>query len=431
MENEKIFGAYFTFEPDLYFPETPKGLSYYAYRSGDKILLDVLNDYEVYSQGDYYTGARDSKSTYVTEPYPYELSSGDTVYLITLSTPVTDSRGRFLGVANCDILADSINSIDFNEGGYDTAHSTILTSQGMYVADSADNSKLGTLLDTGSKDGERIYQAVQNGEPLLFDGHNDHFGGKKAIVSYIPITLEGTNLRWASGFIVNKSEVFAGQNTMTAVIILTCVAGVLLLSVCTSRIIKRSLSPISYVMGLADRMRRCDLTEIQTRTDLPNDELGQLADIFTEVSEDLTAIIKDINRCLNSMAAGNFRVDSQREEKYVGGCQYILKDMRAISHKLSQTLMQIEQTSEHVQSGSEQVAVGAQTLSQVSTEQAASVERIAQGLDQISSVVQNNSTTAEESAAASEELSSQANIMKSMMTKFTLRDDVQDMDSPF
>ena len=43
-------------------------------------------------------------------------------------------------------------------------------------------------------------------------------------------------------------------------------------------------------------------------------------------------------------------------------------------------------------------------------------------MDQISSVVQTNSATAEESAAASEELSSQAQILKSLVSRFKLRD---------
>ncbi|MBR3560448.1 MAG: methyl-accepting chemotaxis protein, partial [Oscillospiraceae bacterium] len=45
------------------------------------------------------------------------------------------------------------------------------------------------------------------------------------------------------------------------------------------------------------------------------------------------------------------------------------------------------------------------------------------GIDQISSVVQTNSATAEESAAASEELSGQANLLKELIGRFTLRQD--------
>ena len=41
-------------------------------------------------------------------------------------------------------------------------------------------------------------------------------------------------------------------------------------------------------------------------------------------------------------------------------------------------------------------------------------------MEQISAVVQSNSATAEESAAASQELSSQAHLMKNLVSKFTI-----------
>ena len=53
-------------------------------------------------------------------------------------------------------------------------------------------------------------------------------------------------------------------------------------------------------------------------------------------------------------------------------------------------------------------------------EQAKEIMQVTEGLDQISAVVQNNSATAEESAAASEELSSQANVLKSLVGKFKI-----------
>ena len=34
----RVFSAYFAFEPDKFFPDTPDGLSYYAYSDGGKLL---------------------------------------------------------------------------------------------------------------------------------------------------------------------------------------------------------------------------------------------------------------------------------------------------------------------------------------------------------------------------------------------------------
>lgn len=56
-----------------------------------------------------------------------------------------------------------------------------------------------------------------------------------------------------------------------------------------------------------------------------------------------------------------------------------------------------------------------------SEEQAQSIRQVTTGVDQISSVVQTNSATAEESAAASEELSGQAQMLKSLVSRFRLK----------
>lgn len=52
-----------------------------------------------------------------------------------------------------------------------------------------------------------------------------------------------------------------------------------------------------------------------------------------------------------------------------------------------------------------------------------SIQQVTEGTNQISSVVQTNSATAEESAAASEELSGQAQLLKDLVSRFTLRTD--------
>ncbi len=403
LDDEKIFGAYFAFEPNRYMPGTPEGLSYYAYRDGGNVKVDILHDYAVYSTGDYYTGARDSGQTYLTEPYPYQLSTGETVYLITLSTPVTDQSGQFLGVANCDILAESINSIPFDTGNYKTAYSTIFSSQGMYIADSVDATKLGTYFEPKDEKDQQIAQAVREGKPLLMRGRNRHFNDEKAIVTYSPITLEGTNLRWSSGFVVSKAEVFASENRMTAVISVACFISLLLLVVLCSHIIKRALAPISYVMELADKMQRCDLSENETQIKLPDDELGELARIFTEVSEDMRTIIKDINYCMSNMAAGNFRVRSKCEERYIGGYSYIIQAMRGIKERLNEALSQIESSSNLVQSGSEQLSLGAQGLAQGAMDQSASIEELFATINGLSERIKANAEDAKTANLITEE----------------------------
>ena len=97
-----------------------------------------------------------------------------------------------------------------------------------------------------------------------------------------------------------------------------------------------------------------------------------------------------------------------------------------------------EETIEAVESGSHIVEEAAEALNSsvdvtnqtiklineiwtASTEQAAMIEQVNTGVDQISSVVQTNSATAEQSAASSEELNGQATALQNLTSKFVLK----------
>lgn len=64
-------------------------------------------------------------------------------------------------------------------------------------------------------------------------------------------------------------------------------------------------------------------------------------------------------------------------------------------------------------------------IANASNEQASGINQINQGIMQVSDVVQNNSATSEESAAASEELSGQANLLKEMVSKYKLKQNIR------
>ena len=101
--------------------------------------------------------------------------------------------------------------------------------------------------------------------------------------------------------------------------------------------------------------------------------------------------------------------------------ELIENSVRAVANgaKLADsTATQMSAAAEHVQTVTEMV----NQIAQASQEQSASIQQVSVGLDQISAVVQNNSATAEESAAASQELSSQAAVMKDLVGKFSLAD---------
>ncbi|BAK98410.1 methyl-accepting chemotaxis protein [Oscillibacter valericigenes Sjm18-20] len=390
----RVFSAYFAFEPNAFFPDTPDGLSYYAYQDGGSITVDIGSDYTVYRDGDYYAPTKENLQTHVTAPYSYQLSSGKTVWLITLSTPVIDGSGHFLGVATCDIQTESIGALEYTTGGYSTAYSCILDNTGTYIAHTCDESKIGTQeTDTSLAD---ALPAVLSGENVVKEISNSYFGNKAALAIYQPITLDGTDLTWVSSFVVNKSEAYSAVTSITIALIILGLIGIAVLALLCFAIIRRSLAPIAPLMRLAEKMGRYDLSEDAQPYRFPNNELGNLAAVFLSMSDNLKAIIVDEGHLLGEMCAGNFTVQSQCADKYAGELGKLLNSIGQISVTLGSTLLKIDSASNNVSANAEQVSAGAQTLAQGATEQASSVEELAATISEVSGQIGETSKNAEE-----------------------------------
>ncbi len=124
------------------------------------------------------------------------------------------------------------------------------------------------------------------------------------------------------------------------------------------------------------------------------DEIGVLSEQFRMLIRKLQAIIDDENQFLAKMASGDFTVDSQCEQEYIGSFHQLLISFRAIAKQLNDAMGQISDSSEQVSNSSEQVSSGAQALSQGATEQASSIEELAATIAEISNQIKDNADNA-------------------------------------
>jgi len=307
LDDKNIFAVAYGFEPNEYFKDTPDGKSYYAFRDGDSIKMDILNNYSVYSTGDFYATTKKTMSTHITEPYAYELTTGETLWMISLSNPILDENGKFIGVVTCDILTSTISDLNYDLGGYEESYNYILTNAGTYIAHSSDKELVGTTYDSTSESGKSIMDSVVKGVSVNEEGINSIYGGK-ALVLHKPIHVEGTDSTWSSGLIVSKKSITAIVVSVIAVVAVIALIGLIIIAVFTYFILRKSLKPINTIMKLADKMKHGILNsdeEIEIKT---NDELGELAQIFKDTSNILNDYVTDIAFVLDNISLGNLQV---------------------------------------------------------------------------------------------------------------------------
>ena len=175
------------------------------------------------------------------------------------------------------------------------------------------------------------------------------------------------------------------------------------------------------------------------------DGLNKAMEQITASSAEIGRIIDTIENIAfqTNILALNAAVEAARAGSQGKGFAVVADEMRNLATKSDQAAKATQELVRHsvetVEGGSQVVAsvtrsvtdvvdLAAQAVermglvSRAVDAQADAIEQVAQGIDQISGVVQSNSATAEESAATSQELSGQADSLKSLVGRFTLKD---------
>ena len=174
-----------------------------------------------------------------------------------------------------------------------------------------------------------------------------------------------------------------------------------------------------------------------------NDMLGAMKDIDDNAHQ-INAIIKTIEDIAfqTNILALNAAVEAARAGEAGKGFAVVADEVRNLASKSAEasqnTAALIGKTMEAVENGSQIANRTAESLrtvvsnigeivdtidgiSKSSHNQSESISNVTVGVEQLSAVTRNNSAASEQSAAAAEELAGQANTMKELIGKFTLK----------
>ena len=234
--------------------------------------------------------------------------------------------------------------------------------------------------------------AAQNTENAFTIYDTEYYSRSESITSIL--TSIGDTCDANAQKEINLST-YLGLGSMGIMIVLGIVS--IVTSVSIARVLTKMITdPIKELKKATAKMRDGDL-DISINYE-SEDEFGDLAADFSSTCDTLHAIIEDTGAILGEMSDGNFNVDSDIEERYVGDFSALLDNIRKLNIQLNITLKQINEVSEQVAIGSGQLADGSQTLAEGATDQAGAVQELTATIENVTNIAAGSAETASQAA---------------------------------
>lgn len=321
------------------------------------------------------------------------ISKTDGKISVIISAPVYeggDKNGEIIGVVfvvpDPEFLNDICAAISISDHSecylLGSTGTTIAHSDSAIAQEQKNNIEL-SQTDSSLKGIAKIEQEMLNGEI----GYGTYFGkGVYTLQAYAPI--EGTN-GW---MVAVDAPVTDFLGSVVIGIIIGAAIGVIAVAYSiykAKQIGQRIGEPVAQCTDRIQLLAQGDLHTPTPKVET-GDELQILAEATASLSDNLQQVIGDTDYLLGEMSEGNFAIESNCREAYIGDFSGLLESIRKLNHKLSETLGEIKNAVSQVSAGAGQMADAAQGLAEGATDQAGSVEELQATITNVTEIVEKN-----------------------------------------
>lgn len=333
-------------------------------------------------------GCIETKETILTEPY-VDSSTGKMI-LSAASPVIDDATGDVLGAVGMDIALDHMTDI---MGGYKIGrkgYMLLLSENGTFLYHPDSSIIQQNVKDTGVS--QNIVDAIasEKNEFLRYK-----VGG----------TTKYGSLQHAgdTGYVVLSSlpmsEYYATWVAMVAALIALFAIGILLIAFRIKKSAANLTKPILELNNTAQQLAAGDLDVNLNITS--QDEIGELGESIQKTVgrlKEYIAYIDETAEVLAQISDGKLSISLKND--YVGEFQKIKTALLNISGSMNQVMEGINESSEHVSVGANELALASQVLAEGAEAQASSVQQLTATTNTVVDQVESNRQKAEDSAKA-------------------------------
>lgn len=300
-QNPNLLGVYTIWEPDkfdgkdkqyantIYHDKTGRFIPYVV-RNEDSIIIEPLYDYEVEGIGDWYLLPKKTKEITLTEPFYYAIG-GKKVLLTSLTIPILDKDGQFVGLVGADFKIDFlqkfIQTIQPLKG-----YSYLLSHKGTYIAHALRPEVIMNKLVIKDNNANLLETVRKNKSFMYFD--TSIATGEDILRVFYPIHIDGIKTNWSLCVNIPKDVILANYYSYLRLICLALIISIIVLIllniVSVSNIISKRLY---YIVDVLNRLAKGNFDFVIEEPD-SLDEIGDLQKCASQVRTDLHYLIYNL-----------------------------------------------------------------------------------------------------------------------------------------
>ena len=293
--NPDLNGCSIAFEPD-FFPD--KGHYFSAYTYNDDGKFDTTQEgnpsYD-YHYMDWYQAPKLLDEPVWIEPFvdfnPEDIYAEEII--ASYCRPMKDSKGHYVGTFSTDISMEWISKTISEVKPYPNSYCIMIGQSGTFFVHPDTTKLLRESIFTPTLEHPdtaltNLGHAMQRGETgvrkLVFEG-------KESYVFYKPLGITG----WSVAMVCPESDIFGGYMRLYKIVIFIVIAGLILMRLAFSRIIKRELKPLNTLALQAETIASGQFDKTLPR-DNRIDEIGKLTQSFSDMQHSLVNYISELKR---------------------------------------------------------------------------------------------------------------------------------------
>jgi len=304
------------------------------YRDGKEIKYSAPKDAEVLSSA-YYLLPKQRNHEVVIDPYLYSFTEDkkDEILMASISVPIKDKEGRFIGVVGADFNFESYKSITDTIRPYETGYSFLISSDGTVLSHPKKEIVLKKVADVIPELNKKynLLKNISAGKEIFYADFS-LATQKYSYTYYVPIKIGEYDNYWSLGVSFPEEKILAELNAIQKYIYVFAFLAIAVLSLIIYLIVKSINKTLTVLLSESNKIieasQKGDLS-IRGNEELINFEFRPLIIGLNKTLDAFTKPMKEAARYMERISKGD--IPSKITENYYG-------DFNEIKNSLNQCI---------------------------------------------------------------------------------------------